>query len=201
MHNKLFIADNVLGVTGGRNLGDAYFGNARANFIDLDVLAAGPLVQDLSRSFDAYWNNERAYPVQSLVSRKELDQMRDSARTADAAQGPARRTANGEQRPQGEAQTPEQRAHAWDQKAMDLSTAYFVWAPAVVLVDQPAKIPADGSPEAGSGKAPGPWCRARTAGRPAAAATSLAPPPTRQQAAIRWSKACCSPSARPAATC
>ena len=80
MHNKLFIADNVLAVTGGRNLGDAYFGNAsKANFIDLDVLVAGPLVQDLSRSFDAYWNNERAYPVQSLVTRKELDEMRANA--------------------------------------------------------------------------------------------------------------------------
>ena len=70
MHNKLFIADNVLAVAGGRNLGDAYFGkNNKGNFIDLDVLVAGPLVQDLSRSFDAYWNNERAYPVQSLVWR------------------------------------------------------------------------------------------------------------------------------------
>ena len=74
MHNKLFIADNVLGVTGGRNLGDAYFGNGKSgNFVDLDVLAADPIVQDLSRSFDAYWNNERAYPVQSLVTREELD--------------------------------------------------------------------------------------------------------------------------------
>ena len=81
MHNKLFIADNVLAVTGGRNLGDAYFGNDKnANFIDLDVLVAGRIVQDLSRSFDAYWNNERAYPVQSLVTRKELDKIREQAR-------------------------------------------------------------------------------------------------------------------------
>ena len=158
MHNKLFIADNVLAVTGGRNLGDAYFGNAsKANFIDLDVLVAGPLVQDLSRSFDAYWNNERAYPVQSLVTRKELDEMRANAKKADAAQNdPSAAPANGEQRPQGEAPTPEQRAHAWDQKAMDLSTATFVWAPAVVLVDRPGKIPADGATSGpGSGKAPG----------------------------------------------
>jgi len=70
MHNKLFIADNAMAVTGGRNLGDAYFGNADSgNFVDLDVLAAGPIVQDLSRSFDSYWNNERAYPVQSLSPR------------------------------------------------------------------------------------------------------------------------------------
>ena len=80
MHNKLFLADNVLGVTGGRNLGDAYFGNATTgNFVDVDVLAAGPIVQDLSRSFDSYWNNERAYPVQSLVTREELQATRARA--------------------------------------------------------------------------------------------------------------------------
>ena len=171
MHNKLFIADNVLAVTGGRNLGDAYFGNAsRANFIDLDVLVAGPLVQDLSRSFDAYWNNERAYPVQSLVTRKELDEMRANAKKADAAQSdPSSAPGNGEQRPQGEAPTPEQRAHAWDQKAMDLSTATFVWAPAVVLVDRPGKIPADGAASGtGSGKAPG-LVVSRQNGRPSGA--------------------------------
>jgi putative cardiolipin synthase len=152
MHNKLFIADNVMAVTGGRNLGDAYFGNAEdSNFVDLDVLSAGPIVADLSRSFDAYWNNERAYPVQSLVSREELDRIRDSARADDAAerdrQGAegAPKPPDGEPRPQGKGPTAEQRAHAWDEKPMDLSTANFVWAPAVVLVDQPAKIPADDS--------------------------------------------------------
>ena len=43
MHNKMFIADNAMGITGGRNLGDAYFGaGEKSNFVDLDVLAAGP---------------------------------------------------------------------------------------------------------------------------------------------------------------
>lgn len=84
MHNKLFLADNVLGVTGGRNLGDAYFGNAlKGNYIDVDILAAGPIVRDLSRSFDSYWNNERAYPVQSLVKRSELEAIRERAQQAD----------------------------------------------------------------------------------------------------------------------
>src|SRR5690606_28973599 len=89
MHNKLFIADNAMGVTGGRNLGDAYFGHADAgNFVDLDVLAAGPVVQELSRSFDSYWNNDRAYPVQSLITREELDALRASLGDA-APQGEA----------------------------------------------------------------------------------------------------------------
>src|SRR5205085_2664061 len=46
MHNKMFIADNAVGITGGRNLGDAYFGvDGKSNFVDLDVMAAGRVVQ------------------------------------------------------------------------------------------------------------------------------------------------------------
>ncbi|MEP6824071.1 MAG: phospholipase D-like domain-containing protein, partial [Ramlibacter sp.] len=67
MHNKLFIADNAWGIAGGRNLGDAYFGDSeKSNFVDLDVLAAGRIVRDMSSSFDSYWNNALAYPVQAL---------------------------------------------------------------------------------------------------------------------------------------
>jgi putative cardiolipin synthase len=67
MHNKLFIADNLLAITGGRNIGDEYFMRGHsANFIDLDVLASGPVVQELSASFDAFWNDPVAYPVRSL---------------------------------------------------------------------------------------------------------------------------------------
>ena len=156
MHNKLFLADNVLGVTGGRNLGDAYFGNAlKGNYIDVDILAAGPIVQDLSRSFDSYWNNERAYPVQSLVKREELTAIRERAERADRELAdesakalnapPATQTptpAEGEPKP-GAPPTPAQLARAWDEKPLDLRTARFVWAPAVMLADQPGKIPAD----------------------------------------------------------
>jgi len=166
MHNKLFLADNVLGVTGGRNLGDAYFGNApKGNFIDVDILAAGPIVRDLSRSFDSYWNNERAYPVQSLLKPKELQEIRERARKADqeltdeAARAqnappgpPPSTTPDGEQKA-GAAPTPAQLARAWDEKPLDLRTARFVWAPAVMLADQPGKIPADRGPE--KTKAPG----------------------------------------------
>ena len=68
MHNKLFIADNTYAITGGRNIADEYFGRSEpANFIDMDVLASGPVVRELSTVFDAYWNSDHAYPVQSLV--------------------------------------------------------------------------------------------------------------------------------------
>ncbi len=152
MHNKLFVADNALGVTGGRNLGDAYFGvDETGNFVDLDVLAAGPIVQDLSRSFDSYWNNERAYPVQSLVKREELDAIRDKARADEAAKPDA------EARPANA-----RRAAVWDERAVDLRNTEFVWAPAAMLVDKPGKIAASNEEAASAaGAAPG---RANTPG-------------------------------------
>nr|WP_307691116.1 phospholipase D family protein [Variovorax ginsengisoli] len=154
MHNKLFIADNAMAVAGGRNLGDAYFGIATTgNFIDVDVLAAGPIVQDLSRSFDSYWNNERAYPVASLISREELLQLREEAIASEAsarAPGASPATASstptppdGEPRPAPQGPTDAQRAQVWDEKALDLRTADLVWAPAIVLADKPGKIALD----------------------------------------------------------
>lgn len=71
MHNKLFIADNSIGIAGGRNLGDAYFDALDSdNFIDLDIMAAGSVVRQLSASFDRYWNDARAYPVSALITEK-----------------------------------------------------------------------------------------------------------------------------------
>ncbi len=69
MHNKLFVADNALAITGGRNIGDQYFTRDRYNnFIDLDVVAAGSIVPELSESFDAFWNSTYAYPIASVAS-------------------------------------------------------------------------------------------------------------------------------------
>lgn len=70
MHNKVFIADNQLGITGGRNIGDEYFdANDDFTFVDLDVAAAGSIVDSLSQSFDQYWNSEVAVPVSALPVR------------------------------------------------------------------------------------------------------------------------------------
>lgn len=64
MHNKLWIADNAAAIVGGRNLGDEYFeARGSANFCDLDVLAVGPVVAEVSRSFDDYWNSPWAVPI------------------------------------------------------------------------------------------------------------------------------------------
>ena len=68
MHNKAFIVDNALAIVGGRNIGDNYFGiAATTNFRDLDLAMIGPVVKEVSRSFDKYWNSELAVPVSVII--------------------------------------------------------------------------------------------------------------------------------------
>ena len=69
MHNKLFIADNRFSISGGRNMAEEYFmRSSEANFIDMDVIAAGPVVREQSQVFDRYWNSSVVYPVQEVVA-------------------------------------------------------------------------------------------------------------------------------------
>ena len=92
MHNKSFIVDGQIAIMGGRNIGDEYFDmNAELNFRDRGLLAFGPVVKKISHSFDAYWNNDNAYPVASL-GKDEFDQteingvyreLRESAATSN----------------------------------------------------------------------------------------------------------------------
>src|SRR5262245_5884141 len=75
MHNKLFIADNAVGIVGGRNIADVYFGvRPDSNFRDLDVAMAGPIVRDLSASFDVFWNSKWSIPAGAIVSQKVTKQ-------------------------------------------------------------------------------------------------------------------------------
>ena len=70
MHNKLMVADNAAAIVGGRNIGDIYYGvNTIANYRDLDVLAVGPVVRDLSGVFDRYWNSPSTVPIAAIVDR------------------------------------------------------------------------------------------------------------------------------------
>ena len=68
MHNKTFTADNQVTIIGGRNIADEYFGAREdAKFGDLDVVGIGPIVQEVSATFDAYWNHETALPVPAFL--------------------------------------------------------------------------------------------------------------------------------------
>jgi len=67
MHNKSMTADSTMTVVGGRNIGDEYFSlNQTVNFADLDVLAIGPVADQVSDSFDIFWNSPSTIPVSAL---------------------------------------------------------------------------------------------------------------------------------------
>jgi cardiolipin synthase C len=67
MHNKSFTADGQVAIVGGRNIGDEYYGaHAGANFADLDVALAGPVVKEVSDKFDVYWNHAASIPIANL---------------------------------------------------------------------------------------------------------------------------------------
>ena len=68
MHNKVLVADNRTAIIGGRNIADEYFGDhLTANFRDMEVLTAGPVVETISSRFDDYWNNNWSIPADRLL--------------------------------------------------------------------------------------------------------------------------------------
>jgi putative cardiolipin synthase len=75
MHNKSMTIDNQATIVGGRNIGNEYFGAVSASaFADLDVLAIGPVVQEVSKAFDTYWNSPWVYPVTAFPSAQPVTQ-------------------------------------------------------------------------------------------------------------------------------
>ncbi|WON73773.1 phospholipase D family protein [Nitrosospira sp. Is2] len=80
MHNKSFTADNQVTIVGGRNIGDQYFGAAGGQlFADLDIMAAGPVVHEVSNTFDRYWTSESSYPLDRIVSPVASDSIAELA--------------------------------------------------------------------------------------------------------------------------
>lgn len=129
MHNKMLVADNALAVTGGRNLGDAYFlRSPSSNFVDLDVLVAGPVVRALSASFDRYWNDALAYPVQAIAGAGAASAPPPTPNPLDAAPPDAVRERLA--------------ANAWSAAIGAGHLPPLEWAPVRLLVDPPSKIAA-----------------------------------------------------------
>jgi len=83
MHNKSFTADNQATIVGGRNIGDDYFGGTEGLlFADLDVLAFGPVVHDVSTDFERYWASDSSFPVHQLLPRPSPDELKRIAAKA-----------------------------------------------------------------------------------------------------------------------
>ena len=54
---------SLAGATWGRVLR----GRPAMNFTDIDLLGAGPVAEQLARSFDEYWNNQLSVPIQRFL--------------------------------------------------------------------------------------------------------------------------------------
>lgn len=68
MHNKSYTADGVVTLVGGRNIGDAYFGTGEQPlFSDLDVMAIGPVVEDVADDFERYWHCRSVSTLQNVL--------------------------------------------------------------------------------------------------------------------------------------
>lgn len=91
MHNKSFTADNQATIIGGRNIGDEYFGATEGVlFADLDVLAAGAVVPQVSSDFDRYWASDSAYPIARILPKRtprDLPALTRAANHAEQAPG------------------------------------------------------------------------------------------------------------------
>jgi putative cardiolipin synthase len=130
MHNKLFVMDNAVAIVGGRNIADVYFGvRVDHNYRDLDVMNAGPIVNELSASFDLFWNSEWALPVGAVVkedaTERELAKFRTRLAEKLAATG---------------------YPYPFDEHFADLRTRLvhirdnFIWAPGKVVVEHPSRV-------------------------------------------------------------
>jgi putative cardiolipin synthase len=131
MHNKSFTIDNQITLIGGRNIADEYYGaHGAVNFGDVDVLAIGPVVRDVSNMFDMYWNHEAAAPVPAFA---------DMPDDPDAALVQLR--ARIESELQAVNKTEYAEAIGADfQKYEDSTLDIFTWAEFELVYDSPDKV-------------------------------------------------------------
>ncbi|MGR3661275.1 MAG: phospholipase D-like domain-containing protein, partial [Paracoccaceae bacterium] len=84
MHNKSIVVDNAMAVIGGRNIADEYFQiGTDTIFADFEMFIIGPAVQDISATFDLFWNDEYAVPIRALYTR-EVEATPDASELAIA---------------------------------------------------------------------------------------------------------------------
>lgn len=79
MHNKSFIADNQIALIGGRNMSNQYYNVSDSyQFSDVDVMLVGSASDEIIHSFDEYWNDDYAFPVQKIVNPRHYSLRFDS---------------------------------------------------------------------------------------------------------------------------
>ena len=69
MHEKVIVTDSSRYITGGRNLGEAYFGLAKKkNYVDRDVYVDGASAADADRHFETLWSSHHVADLRVRVS-------------------------------------------------------------------------------------------------------------------------------------
>lgn len=133
MHNKSFTVDNQVTVIGGRNIGDEYFSAAQDGVMyDLDVLAIGEVVTQVSADFDRYWASQSSYPADLLLPRiaaETVAELREAARHRAAGRSATAYLQALHERPQVQ--------------ALLAGRLSFDWAPTTFLSDDPRKALGD----------------------------------------------------------
>jgi cardiolipin synthase C len=133
MHNKLFIADGVVAVMGGRNIADEYFTRSpTSNFVDMDVLIVGGVVPKLANIFDVYWNSSQAYPVETIVA--------GSADPAELQRGFDHLVDDGEQMRSIPLPPIDMLGYGPIGDDLNVGRLRLVWGTAVAFADQPDKV-------------------------------------------------------------
>lgn len=134
MHNKSLTVDNQVTLIGGRNIATEYF-DAREDvrFGDLDVLAIGPVVPEVSASFDTYWNHRAAVPILALTDVPE-----NAAEALQALDGRVKKSLE-------EAKTSiyADAVRASIEQYIGADAELFTWAPYNLVSDSPNKSSAD----------------------------------------------------------
>jgi len=136
MHDKAFIVDNTIAIVGGRNMANAYFSvSGESNFRDIDVFAAGPVVRDISREFDTFWNSPWA------VSIGDVTQARPNSEELKAAESKLRAETDDTKNFPFKTELDEPYLEHLAETVPDR----LVWGKASVLYDEPNK-PATSTP-------------------------------------------------------
>ena len=129
MHNKSFTADSQVTVVGGRNIGDEYFGAGTGTlFADLDVMAIGPVVDDVSADFDRYWASGSTYAAAGLLPAAPPGALAELTRHA----------AKVEADPDAAAYVHAVRTSPFVERLLRHELE-LIWAPTRMLSDDPAK--------------------------------------------------------------
>ncbi len=136
MHNKSFTVDNQATIVGGRNIADEYFDlRPQSEFLDLDMLAIGPVAHDVSEVFDRFWNHRRSVPMTAFARKYTREDL-----------ATARAEVNDSARQRGE-QVYRTAIHTGLIQAMVGGAQSLYSADATVLTDEPDKLTSRVSPD------------------------------------------------------